>query len=152
MDSVLGGRLAALIEHSQDTILIVDEEGMISFVNEAADRTLGYESDEMTGTNAFEYIHPDDREIVVDRFSELINDPEHVTDRSTHRLQMRMDTGNGSNLSGATVPIRRSMDTSSIVVKSPSAKRTNNVSNSSVITSTSSIRCCGTTSVMTFSW
>lgn len=87
MDSVIGGRLSALVEHSQDIIMIVDEEGTISFVNEAVDRILGYESDEMTGTNAFEYIHPDDREVVVNRFSDVINNPEHVTDRSTHRLQ-----------------------------------------------------------------
>jgi PAS domain S-box-containing protein len=87
MDSVIGGRLSALVEHSQDIIMVVDEEGTISFVNEAVDRTLGYKSDEMTGTNAFEYIHPDDREVIIDRLSHLINNPEHVTDRSTHRLQ-----------------------------------------------------------------
>lgn len=87
MDPAIGGRLSALVEHSQDIIMIVDEEGAISYVNGAIDRTLGYESDEMIGTNAFEYIHPEDREGVVRQFSDIITNPEHVTDRSTHRLQ-----------------------------------------------------------------
>ncbi|MHB9286484.1 ATP-binding protein [Halobacteriales archaeon Cl-PHB] len=67
--------------------MIVDEDGTISFVNEAIDRTLGYEPHEITGTNAFEYMHPDDREVVFDRFADLLDEPDHVTDRSTHRLQ-----------------------------------------------------------------
>ncbi len=76
----------SLIAHSQDIIITLREDGSISFVNPAVESSLGYEPEELIGTNAFELIHDDDREEVAERFSALIEDPGRSTDRVEHRM------------------------------------------------------------------
>ncbi len=50
----------AAAPNSTDLISIIDIEGNYSFVGESVERQLGYTSGELVGTNAFQYIHPDD--------------------------------------------------------------------------------------------
>jgi PAS domain S-box-containing protein len=83
----MGELLSALLEHAQDIIIVLDDDGTISFVNPAIDRTLGYEPEEMVGTDAFQYVHPDDREDTVELFTQLVEEPDRTTDRVTHRIQ-----------------------------------------------------------------
>jgi len=87
MDSAMGAKLSAMLEYSQDIILVLDEEGRISFINPAVDRTLGYDREEMIGEDAFEFVHPEDRDAAASIFAELVDAPGHVSDRVTHRLQ-----------------------------------------------------------------
>ncbi|MDU0201434.1 PAS domain S-box protein [Paenibacillus sp. MAH-36] len=47
-------------EHSQDVILRLTPEGMITYVSPAIRKQLGYEPDELIGTSAYEYWHPED--------------------------------------------------------------------------------------------
>ncbi|SFJ36228.1 two-component system, sporulation sensor kinase A [Paenibacillus sp. UNC496MF] len=48
-------------EHSQDVILRLTPEGMISYVSPAIRGQLGYEPEELIGQYAYEYWHPEDR-------------------------------------------------------------------------------------------
>jgi len=61
-----------LLDHAQDLIAVVDEEGRLQYVNAAATEILGYEREEMVGTNAFDPIHPADRTAVRTAFDRLL--------------------------------------------------------------------------------
>jgi two-component system, cell cycle sensor histidine kinase and response regulator CckA len=50
----------ALIEHSTDAIVVVDDAGVVRFANRSMERVLGYTPEERVGTNGFEIVHPDD--------------------------------------------------------------------------------------------
>ncbi|WP_257298488.1 PAS domain-containing sensor histidine kinase [Haloarchaeobius sp. FL176] len=63
-----------LLDYTQAKITIVDEEGTITYVNAAAGRILGYEPGELVGTNAFDYVHPEDRERVAAAFADVVAD------------------------------------------------------------------------------
>lgn len=82
-------QLRALIEYSSDTIIAVDDTGTISFVSPAVKDMLGYEPEEMVGTNAFQYIHAEDRGAVLERFTDLLETDGTTTDRVQHRMVHR---------------------------------------------------------------
>jgi PAS domain S-box-containing protein len=65
---------SALLDYTQAKITIVDEEGTITYVNAAAGRILGYEPEALVGTDAFDYVHPEDRERVVAAFADVVAD------------------------------------------------------------------------------
>ncbi|NHN61268.1 MULTISPECIES: PAS domain S-box protein [Halorussus] len=73
-------RYRHLIEESTDVIIVVDASGTFQYLSPAADRVLGYAADEMVGENAFDYVHPDDRERLVAEFATQVEHPdERVT-------------------------------------------------------------------------
>lgn len=79
----------ALIENSQDIIIVIEADGSITFVNQAIESTLGYEPEELIGTNAFELIHEDDRADIRERFASVIEQPGYATDRVQFRMYHR---------------------------------------------------------------
>ena len=52
----------SLLENSTDLISIIDEAGNYKFVGGSVKDLLGYTPAELTGTNAFDYIHADDQQ------------------------------------------------------------------------------------------
>ncbi len=62
-----------LVEHSSDTIMVTDEEGIIKFVSPSAKRISGYEVGELMGRSLFEMpVLPKDREKVRTVFAEVL--------------------------------------------------------------------------------
>jgi PAS domain S-box-containing protein len=55
-------RFRALIENSSDAVLLMNPHGGVLYASPSTARVLGYSPEEMTGGNAFDLIHPDDRE------------------------------------------------------------------------------------------
>jgi PAS domain S-box-containing protein len=53
-------RFRALVEHGLDLIAILDERGVHLYASPSYEMVLGYTPQEMVGTNAFDFIHPDD--------------------------------------------------------------------------------------------
>ena len=53
-----------LLDQARDKVALLDETGTYTYVNATAERILGFDRDELIGTNAFEYVHPDEREAV----------------------------------------------------------------------------------------
>ncbi|MFC4408683.1 PAS domain-containing sensor histidine kinase [Haloarchaeobius iranensis] len=70
---------SALLDYTQAKLTLVDEEGTITYVNAAAGRILGYEPETLVGTDAFEHVHPEDRERVVAAFEEVVADEPDAT-------------------------------------------------------------------------
>ncbi|HUM25232.1 MAG TPA: PAS domain S-box protein, partial [Anaerolineales bacterium] len=80
----------ALIENASDGILVVNEEGKISYESPSVTRMLGYEPYSLLGTNAFELIHPDDMATIIEAFTQGSNTPNFV-----HRGEYRLIRKNG---------------------------------------------------------
>ncbi|SDJ77417.1 PAS domain S-box-containing protein [Halovenus aranensis] len=76
----------ALVEHSTDSITLVDEAGIVQFKSKSATRVIGYDSDELVGENVFEYVHPEDRPRVREAFEEVVDSPSGTTGMIEYRF------------------------------------------------------------------
>jgi PAS domain S-box-containing protein len=61
-------RYQALIENASDLIVVLDADGEITYSSPASERILGYDPETLVGTDAFDMIHPEDRDWVRERF------------------------------------------------------------------------------------
>ena len=55
-------RFQSFVKHSPDVITALDDDGRIQYQSPAIERVLGYEQDELVGTDAIDLVHPDDRD------------------------------------------------------------------------------------------
>jgi diguanylate cyclase (GGDEF)-like protein/PAS domain S-box-containing protein len=65
----------SLIENALDTITLIGADGTIHYESPSVERVLGYRPEDLLGRNVFEYVHPDDRPIVLREFEQLLRDP-----------------------------------------------------------------------------
>ena len=68
-------RYRSLVQHTSDTITVLDASGTIIYVSPAVERMTGYKPEERVGTNAFDSVHPDDRERASGIFAEILKTP-----------------------------------------------------------------------------
>ena len=68
-----------LIENASDIITVINNEGIIRFQSPASERQLGYKPEEMTGRNAFEFVHPDDAPRLLAALQRALSDPNSPT-------------------------------------------------------------------------
>jgi PAS domain S-box-containing protein len=68
-------RFRALVENSSDAVLLLDAEGRVTYLSHSSHRQLGWKTEEMLGRSIFDFIHPDDREIVSMRMIETLQKP-----------------------------------------------------------------------------
>jgi len=80
-------RYKILTEEVTDSIGVVSEDGTIQYENPAIERVLGYDRETLEGTTAFEYMHPEDRQEVMERFASLVAEDGQETDRVQYRMQ-----------------------------------------------------------------
>ena len=85
-------RFRAFIEHSSDIIVIMNREGIITYVNPAVEEVLGFKPEERIGAKGFELIHPDDMKFLTDSFNTLVRD----TNSPVIQGEMRLHHKNGS--------------------------------------------------------
>ncbi|MEM1270703.1 MAG: ATP-binding protein [Bacteroidota bacterium] len=62
-------RFGALLRHSSDLILVLDEEGMLVYASPSSEAIIGQQPVELLNTSAFSYIHDEDVVGVVEAFS-----------------------------------------------------------------------------------
>ncbi|MFW6000463.1 MAG: PAS domain-containing sensor histidine kinase, partial [Halorubrum sp.] len=63
-----------LVDLALDTIAVIDESGRFRYFNAAPRDRLGFDPDELVGTDAFELVHPDDVDRVRSAFEEVVAD------------------------------------------------------------------------------
>ena len=63
-----------LLEFSEDFIFVVDKNGATKYISPNYERKIGRVVSERIGKSAFEFIHPDDFDMVKNLFSELVKD------------------------------------------------------------------------------
>lgn len=83
-------RYETLIEEATDVNAIVDPDGIFQYLTPSVDHVLGYASDELVGEEVFKYIHPDDREKVMNAFADTIKD------RRGQPIEFRFEHKDGS--------------------------------------------------------
>src|SRR5919112_2217000 len=68
-------RFRSLVQNSSDIITILGADGTVHYVSPAVERITGYKPEEQVGTNAFDSVHPDDRDRALDTFAEVLKRP-----------------------------------------------------------------------------
>ena len=84
-------RYRLLAEHSSDIVLNLDIDGRMRFVSKSIETLGGYSPDEMFGRKASEFVHPDDRGLVVGVHASAFSAPGH-----THMIEHRVLAADGS--------------------------------------------------------
>ena len=69
-------RFRSLVQYASDIITIIGPEGIIRYQSPSIERILGYEPEELIGTNAFDYVHREDTEQVRSAFAEALENQE----------------------------------------------------------------------------
>jgi PAS domain S-box-containing protein len=80
-----------LIQNSTDWISVLDNEGIVVFSSPALKTILGFETDELIGSNSLEQIHPDDLPKAVQLLSEIKQEEEKVL-----KTELRLRHANNS--------------------------------------------------------
>src|SRR5215211_4660272 len=70
-----GERTRALLQNTSDIITLLEADGTVRYISPAVERVTGYKPEEQIGTNAFDSVHPDDREQALNTFSEVLKEP-----------------------------------------------------------------------------
>ena len=65
-------RFRSLVQYASDIITVLGAEGTVSYQSPSIERILGYGPEELTGTNVFDYVHPEDAEQVQMVFVETL--------------------------------------------------------------------------------
>ena len=96
-------RFRTLIEHSSDIISLINLEGIITYINPAIEKVLGFKPEERIGANGFELVHPDDMKFFADSFNTLTRATNYPIIKGEVRLRhkdgsWRTFEGVGSNL------------------------------------------------------
>jgi len=63
-------RFRSLIQHSSDVTMIIDAQGIFSYLSPAVEELLGYRPDELAGRRATDYVHLDDRQYLHQRLGD----------------------------------------------------------------------------------
>jgi PAS domain S-box-containing protein len=63
-----------MVQNSSDIVSLLAEDGTILFQSPSIESVLGFKPDELVGKNAFNYIHPDDRDAVRSRLANAISE------------------------------------------------------------------------------
>lgn len=65
----------SLVENALDVVTILAFDGTVKYLSPSIRRVTAFDPKEMVGTNAFEYVHPEDRESVMAAFLEAVHHP-----------------------------------------------------------------------------
>jgi diguanylate cyclase (GGDEF)-like protein/PAS domain S-box-containing protein len=68
-------RFRSLVKYSSDIITILEADGTVRYTSPAVEKVMGYKPEEQLGTNAFESVHPDDRDRALETFAEVLKRP-----------------------------------------------------------------------------
>ncbi|CAA9459132.1 MAG: diguanylate cyclase/phosphodiesterase (GGDEF & EAL domains) with PAS/PAC sensor(s) [uncultured Rubrobacteraceae bacterium] len=63
-------RFRSLVQNATDHVAVIDANGTITYESPSVERVLGYKPEERIGTNAFDYVHPEDLERMRRDFAE----------------------------------------------------------------------------------
>ena len=85
--AVTGRQYRTLIEHAEDIVTVIAPDGTIKYQSPSVERVLGWGSGELVGEYAFNYIHPDDREEMRERFIDLTAREGTVVEGVTYRFK-----------------------------------------------------------------
>ena len=65
------GKYRDMVESISDVVYAIDGSGMLTYISPVVKNTLGYEPDELIGRQFLEFVHKEDHDLLIRRFSEL---------------------------------------------------------------------------------
>jgi PAS domain S-box-containing protein len=65
----------SLVQNTSDIIALLEADGTVRYISPAVERVMSYKPEEQVGTNAFDPVHPDDKERVLGIFAEVLKRP-----------------------------------------------------------------------------
>ena len=68
----------AVVEHASDGIALVRQDMTIAYLSPATELLANYDSSELTGSNALDFIHIDDRQAAMETFARAVEHPGQV--------------------------------------------------------------------------
>lgn len=77
-----------LIENAYELILVINRDLSLRYVSPSAKRLTGFEPEEVQRMNAFDFVHPDDLPLLVEKFTRGIQEPgriEHIEYRTRRK-------------------------------------------------------------------
>jgi PAS domain S-box-containing protein len=80
-----------LFEESKDANVIVDSDGTFRYLTPSVKTVFGYDPEELVGEVGFQYIHPDDREMAMEEFTEMLENPDYEPE-----IEFRFEHADGS--------------------------------------------------------
>jgi diguanylate cyclase (GGDEF)-like protein/PAS domain S-box-containing protein len=84
-------RFRSLVQNASDVIAVTDEGGTLLYVSPAIRAVLGYAPDDLIGTFAFDFLHPEDTPTAQRFLLDVLTDR-----RGTRRIEVRARHANGS--------------------------------------------------------
>ena len=88
MDRLDDKLFCALVEHSTDVIVVLDENAIVRFISPSVHRSLGFSDAQLIGKSGFAVVHPDEREKTVEALRFAIANPD-IPVSAELRLQRR---------------------------------------------------------------
>ncbi len=85
-------RFRSLIQNSSDATIIIDGEGIYSYLSPAIEELLGYRPEELVGHRATDFVHPDDQDYMRERLGS-----EFQAAPTTAMLEFRMLRRDGAS-------------------------------------------------------
>ena len=75
-------RFRSLVENSADMIALINAEATFLYASPSTTKILGYETQEYVGSNAFDFIHPDDNQEIREVLGQVLSHPKSVVQAS----------------------------------------------------------------------
>lgn len=79
------------IENSLDIVTVVDKNGFIKYESPSVEKVLGYNPGELIGRSVFDFLHPDEREYIINLFVQKVSEY-----NSSATAEMKMLKRNGT--------------------------------------------------------
>lgn len=65
-------RFKSLVQNGSDLIVLMNEDGILTYISPSVKPITGYEPEDLLNKNAFEFIHPDDHQLVMEELESVI--------------------------------------------------------------------------------
>ena len=65
----------SVVQNASDVITVLEADGTIRYVSPAVEKVTGYPPEEQAGTNAFDSVHPEDKQRALGLFAEILKTP-----------------------------------------------------------------------------
>ena len=86
-------RFRALIENGSDLVLVLDRDGLVSYVSPSVLRAGGYQASDLLGKHYTDFLHPDDAPMSAARFAALLKEPDGL-----YMTEFRVRTKDGRSM------------------------------------------------------
>ncbi|GEM_PF-892428 len=101
-------RYRSIVETAGASVVIVDNSATLTYVNDLACKTLGYTQQEMLGRPFADFLHPDDKDMVLRSFTRAVGAKERLNEVTT--IEFRALRKDGGTVWFYTTPTRMTVE------------------------------------------